>query len=531
MAARISIGSTYADAWYICCWVFGGLFLLIALIVAAAAQQLTPAAVLAGIGVLFFLFAVIRGMGIASRRRWLTSTRTGFVLEDRRGEFEFEDEAITDLGTWAKVRFSNGAPKGVTRTGALFVQADEFASRLEFQYEWGLNEEDPLGDFIERNLERLTKQATRAMEGGKEVSGDDWVLDKDGLTYADKGEDRTVPMAKLAAVDIVDGKVCVWRTGEPMPVVKVPAPSPNALVLYRVLTKRFEGRPQSESEDDGTLGRVIFERNKSLTTATLVMLFILSGVFTLIAIGLVVVGLTSRPREPGMALAGGGVLVLSGLIVFASLFYRVNIFRCHALGVSRVTTRGEVSMRFKDVRIFTYSAVRNYYNGSYTGTVINLKFEAMKGEKLTYSATFKNADDEIDNLREHVSRVIAEHMRKKLVDGKTVAWTDRVRFTPEGLEIAGKSGLFGKGDDLFIPYAKVADATLDAGNFALIAEGRKKPVYETLVSTPNFFPGYVLLILIRFTPDQPAPKPRRADDSDPEDFKKPTRRPRDDFDD
>lgn len=520
MPSRISIGSTFADTWYILCWVFGGLFLLLSLIVAAASQQMLPTFILAGIGGVFALLAILRGMGIASRRRWITGTKTGFVLEDRRGEFEFEDEVITDLGTWAKVRFANGAPKAVTRTGALFIQSDEFASRLEFQYEWGLNEEDPLGKFVERNLERLTDEATRSLTTGKEVSGDDWVLDREGLTYAEKGEERTVPLAKLSAVDIVDGKVCVWRAGVQMPVVKVPAPSPNALILYRVLGKRFEGKPAAETEDDGTLGRIIFERDKSLTSTMLFLLFALAGLLGLGGVALAVFGLTGRPREPGMLLVGLGLVVLAGIIVFASLFYRINIFRCHSFGVARITPRGEVSMRFKDVRIFTYSAVRNYYNGSYTGTVINLKFEAMKGEKLTYSATFKNADDEIDNLREHVSRVIAEHMRKKLVDGKTVAWTDRVRFTPEGLEIAGKSGLFGKGDDLFIPYAKVADATLDAGNFALIVEGRKKPVYETLVSTPNFFPGYVLLILIRFTPDQPAPKPRRPDDSDPEDYRK-----------
>ncbi len=529
MAARISIGSTYADAWYIVCWVVGGLFLLIALVVAAAAQELLPAAILAGVGGIFFLLAVLRGIGIAGRRRWLTATRDGFVLEDKRGEFEFDDEVITDLGTWAKVRFANGVPKAVTRTGALFIQSDEFASRLEFKYEFGLNEDDPLGKFVERNLERLTEASAKAMAAGREVSGDDWVLDKDGLTYAEKGEDRTVSLAKLAAVDIVDGKVCVWRTGVPMPVVKVPAPSPNALVLFRVLSKRFEGKPAAENEDDGTLGRVIFERDKSLTTTVLVLLFILAGVFSILAVGLAIAGLTGRPKEPALLLVGFGLMVLAGLMVFASLRYRMNIFRCHVFGVARVTTRGETAMRFKEVRIFTYSAVRNYYNGSYTGTVINLKFEAMKGEKLTYSATFKNADDEIDNLREHVSRVIAQHMLKKLKDGKTVPWTDRVRFTPDGLEVAGKSGFFGKGDDLFIPYPKVADATLDAGNFALIAEGRKKPVYETLVSTPNFFPGYVLLVLVRFTPDEPPLK--QPDGGESELPAKPTRRPRDDFDD
>jgi len=212
VAARISIGSTFADAWYIVCWVVGGLFLLIALVVLGAAKELLPAAILAGVGGIFFLLAVLRGIGIASRRRWLTATRDGFVLEDKRGEFEFDDEVITDLGTWAKVRFANGAPKAVTRTGALFVQAEEFASRLEFRYEFGLNEDDPLGKFVERNLERLTEASAKALAAGQEVSGDDWVLDRDGLTYADKGEDRAVSLAKLAAVDIVDGKVCVWRT-------------------------------------------------------------------------------------------------------------------------------------------------------------------------------------------------------------------------------------------------------------------------------------------------------------------------------
>ena len=179
-------------------------------------------------------------------------------------------------------------------------------------------------------------------------------------------------------------------------------------------------------------------------------------------------------------------------------FGRQNILRCHARGVCRIKNGTTTEMRYDEVAVFSYSATRNYHNGAYTGTILTMRFESTDGRKLDYSTTVRNADDALDNMREHVSRVVAAGMKRRLDAGKRVFWTDRVTFEPDGIAIAGKSGLFGKGDDLFVEWDDVADVGMDQGNFALFARGRTKAVYETPVSTPNFFPGFYLLLLVRF---------------------------------
>jgi hypothetical protein len=204
-----------------------------------------------------------------------------------------------------------------------------------------------------------------------------------------------------------------------------------------------------------------------------------------------------------------GLAILAGCAggAFAIWNRRVNVFRCHAFGVARTTRKGVTKLQYRDVGTFTYSGVRQYVNGAYTGTTVTLRFEPLdeeKGEPLVYSATFKNADDELENLRQFISQVVAGHMLRRLQAGQVVRWTKNLVFRPDGLEVAKVGWFRGKGESNVIPYGQITAYDVTEGVFRLAFGGQRNWAVEEPVSQPNFFPGYVLLMMI-LHPPEPAP--------------------------
>src|SRR5205823_4900358 len=197
---------------------------------------------------------------------------------------------------------------------------------------------------------------------------------------------------------------------------------------------------------------------------------------------------------------------------------RVNVFRCHAHGVARTTPKGVTKLQYRDVGTFTYASTRHYVNGAYTGTQVRLSFEPLeegRGEPIVYAATIKNADDELDNLREFISRVVAGHMLRRLQAGQVVRWTKNMVFRPEGLEV-GKSGWFrGKGESSVIPYGQLTRYDVSDGVFRLAVGGQKNWSVQEPVSQPNFFPGFTLLMMI-LHPPEPTPADAPAANADSE---------------
>lgn len=506
--ARVFVGKSYSESTF-------GFALFIAIVAGVGAMILLVADFWAGVVVLLPVAAIagvvafVRYIDISRNRRWVTPNDDGFTLEDPRGTFDFDDEMVTDLGTWSKARYSNGEPKGMSRKCHLVVRAGELSTNFTFEYEYGLNQKDPLGDFLERNLERLFEKAWADWNAGRAIEGEGWVLDREGLTHGSGPKQQTLAVHELAAVDVVDGKVSVWAVGQAMPVVKVAAGTPNALILGRVLSKKLEERGKKDEDPADGLGRVIFERDNSVSSVALWVL----GSFLVLGMGFGVGFLIGVFDQPGLERSKQNVLAAC-LLLFPPLiggmiyFNRRTIFRCHTHGVSYSTALKERRILYKDVRVFTFGATRHYTNGAYTGTAIALTFEPGSedtGDRIAYSATIQKMDEELDNLRDFVSRVIASHMLKRLKDNRPVAWTDGLRFLPEGLEIH-PSGFFGKKDKWMLPYGEIAGTDMQQGVFYLFQKGRKKHVYEVAVSATNFFPGFLLLNAV-LSPETEEPTP------------------------
>lgn len=513
MTQRVSVGMSFKDGAFIAGLVLAPLFAIGAILVIAVGGPPAFAAVVLAIGIPFALLVVIRYRTISKNRRWLTPTESGFVLTNPRGEFEFTDEMVSDLATWAKVLYANGQAKKTRRTGSFVITAGESAVEFEFTYDFPLGGPDPLGDMLNRIFDKLATQTKSAIQAGDRLSGKGWSLDRNELLAGSGREEVSVPLREVAAVDITDGKVCVWRKGNPEAVLRIPAGSPNALVMGRVL-QDLAPPPGDEESGDG-LGRVIFERDKSIKTGALLGGGLLSLLGALVGCGLIV-GFFLGAIKP----LGGGVGLFILLLVVTATWSawtnRVNIFRCHSSGVSHTTPRGVHKLRYGNVGSFSYSGIRQFVNGAYTGTTVNIRFEPLDpthGEPIRYSATFKNADDELDNLRDFISRVIAGHMHRRLRDNTPVRWCGGLVFHLTGLELRRSAGRFrGKLDPEIYAYERISSIDISQGVFRLALDGEKKWAVEEQVSQSNFFPGYVLLMTIL----HPTPATDQKVDASPE---------------
>jgi hypothetical protein len=510
MEERVSVGSSFSEAGFVSLvclavlGIIGGLTIVF--------FQPVAGGIIAGVGLLFAMFSLLRGIGISRGRRWITPSDEGFLYEDRNGEFDFRDEDIVEMGTWAKVLYSNGVPKSVRRDGNFVLSTGEHSTELKYSYGYPIAKHDPLMEFIDRNLERLTTQSVEQIANGEPLAGTSWELNNKELISNTKQSNEAFPVTTLTAAEVVDDHVNVWIRGEPKPVFRVPAGSPNALVLLRTLNKQFEKSGVKPDEDEPGLGRIIFERDATISMTVCIATAIIGGLMFLG--GLVAVYFATQERNPtGPAILAAALIILGPGIAFAVWANRINVMRCHVRGVSRLTTKTTKQLEYKDVRVFSYSATRQYVNGAYTGTTISMTFEPDEEsdlKRIHYSTTLKKVDGELDNLCNHVSMVMAQHMKTRLDAGEDVPWTDGLTFTPDGLELRIAGGILSKGKHRVLPYLESA-FSLHEGYFYLFERGEKNSLYSIPVSQANFFPGYTLLSLLAYPP-----RPKEVEDEQPD---------------
>jgi hypothetical protein len=245
------------------------------------------------------------------------------------------------------------------------------------------------------------------------------------------------------------------------------------------------------------LGRVLFERKGSRSVGWglgLAAVALGGGAIAAIAF-LIATG--AEPVNflwPALALAIGGLCLLGSITVLRSAF------RCHERGVYRRSLLRDDQLRYEDVREFTYSATRQYYNGVYIGTALSMKLQPEPGadsRAISFHSTVKNADESMDNLRDHIAQVVAGKMLDGLTKGSRVPWTPNLAFLPEGIEYR-PGGLVGRKPVKLLRYDELYAFDIQEGTFHLWDRPDTKSIMRESAGAPNFYPGYlVLLNLIR----------------------------------
>jgi hypothetical protein len=508
---RVLVRGGFIDTTFILCLVFGFLGIAGGVFTMTVGDALTAGLVIIGIGGGLLVLGIIRFIVLSGRRLWLEDLEDGqFTLSDNRRTVELADADLIEMTTNVSTYYENGVPKNGQRKTTLLVDAPKYPTELELYYKWPLKNNDPLYELFGRWHTTMMAKAEEELQTSGVIVGTNWSLTRDDVSYQPEGkskaDEESVPVRNITAAEIVDRNVCLWADGEDLPFFKVPLGTPNATALLVMISKLNQSKPASGADAKG-LGRVIFERNAGWKKVAIFgavifgLLLIAGGVLML------VFQMKNPPASLGMYFLAGGLILFGIGLPVAGWYQRINLLRCHERGLHRNINGKITEMRYEEIRSFTYTAMRNYYNGAYTGTIVSLLFTSYDGASTKYTATFKNADEELDNLRDHVSRVMAGTMLKKLEAGQDVPWTDEMSFEPDGLDIRGRKGVFGKTKDQFLEWTDIDTYGMDLGQFAIYAYGEKKPVYQTTVSQANFFPGFYLFLMKKF----PAPLPEGGD--------------------
>lgn len=499
MEPAIPVGSSHREWWFV---VLVALAILLILCGGALVLVRHEAGfpVLIGGGVISFI-ALLSAVVIAARKVSVQITPDGFIVRDRYGEREYTDMAVLCASLYSQSHYTNGERRATTRTFEVWVETEEgSAERIRMRNRFAVGHSDPLGLLIDRILGHLYDQASAALSDGESFEGQGWALNSREFVSTQKRQSVTIGLGELTAADVFDDDLCIWRSGNDEPVVRIPMSAANAPVLLTLLRERTVVPTAVETGETGGLGRVLFERKPS--SSSTVALWVMPIGAASLFLGGIVAALLMQRFEPAIVL--GVISAVLSLIWLVPLSQHVAL-RCHEHGVSRRWLRREQRLRYAEIDQFTYSAVRQYVKGVYSGTSFTLTFASNAAGKLTYSKTLRNADDELDRLRDRVGRILAERMSKQFDAGSTVAWGDALRFFPEGLEYRA-SGFLRRKAPVMIPFDQIAGIDITDGQFRLWRTGQKGHAVKESVAQPNFFPGYFFLLRLLATErSKPAP--------------------------
>lgn len=421
----------------------------------------------------------------ARKRRWVEDLGDGFLVIDRAGEREFRDEQVTAVCLYSQDNYSEGQLKSVTRHFKVWVDTE--LSPIEMENKILVDDPDPLAELITRVTDKLRQFGEETLSRGMSLEGDGWSLSSHSLSVHKSAMPEDYQLHELSDIDIFDNQICIWKKGEEQASIRVPVSSRNAHLLFLLLSPKLAERQPADGEPASGLGRVLFERKPPMSEVITLAALSLGGLIG----GAVLAVVGEEVAWAGWVLMVAGVGLAIG--TWSSL---VANFRCHEYGVFQTKLTGTKQLRYDEVASFSYHAVRQYVNGVYSGTTFTLTFTpqaSAEAKNITYNTQMKNFDDDLDLLRDHISKVIAGRMANELADGHDVAWTANLTFQKDGLQYR-PSGFLGRKEPRHIPYTQVYGFDIQEGVFHIWEHGRDKSTVQEDVSQANFYPGFYLLV-------------------------------------
>jgi hypothetical protein len=449
-----------------------------------------PAAMLVLTGLVICKAASIGHAVNVRRRVYLEIDDGGFRVRDRHGEVDYCDEDVSALAVDVEQVCANGTIIAIRRRATLQVAGiTDAVIQMDYTFPPGENA-DPLGELFGRLRAMLLARFREQVANGRQVAGEGWSLADEMLVICRGDTQERHRCGDLAAVNLVEHQVYVWERGTAEPVLRVPLTTLNAWALAALLQERLpvDAAHEDERVADG-LGRIIFDRDKSwspavVVAAVLVALGLASGGIALISLGVL-------QHLNGMLTVGVGMALLAGAIATLTLCYHVNILRVHSLGVTRTTVFGTRDIRYAEVGKFTWSGVRQFVHGVYTGTTLQIALEPLPGTlapAVHCELTHQGSDQELDGLRDGIAGTIANRWLAELQDGAAVPWTGNSVFRHAGLE--HRKGWFRA--RRLIAYGKLLRWEVRGGWLYVYGPEGKTLVQEQCKQT-NFFPGLALL--------------------------------------
>lgn len=433
-------------------------------------------------------------------RTWLSIHPDGIEIEDPHAHRAIHDSQISAVALERKKNLLNGELSSVTRRFTLWIEDDPEPVRMKNNIKIGAF--DPLAGLIERVLARLEQRMEQDLARGGTATGDDWHLSRSALTIGRSPNDQQLPLSEIAAIEAFDNQMCVWQRGVDLAVAKLPLSGRNVFLLPALVRPFLAPTSETEAAAEASigLGRVLFERRPS---RGIIMVLLIVGIAMTASGAAMVASFASLQNMNEGLLAAGLILLVAGAVLgLLGLWLSFASFRCHERGVCKKTLLSQKTLRYSDVGGFQFSAVRHYHHGAYVGTHVTMRFRPLTPDRdaaINYSTRVQGEDDDLDNLRDHVSRALATRMAEQLRTGQTVPWTKNLEFTPDGIRYR-PGGFFGRKPPQLLPYADYGGYQLKQAVFRLFAQGNKKPLLSEQASAPNFYPGFFLLQMLLHEP-------------------------------
>jgi hypothetical protein len=254
--------------------------------------------------------------------------------------------------------------------------------------------------------------------------------------------------------------------------------------------------------EGGHLGRLLFERPRAINL--LGGLRYLASIYLVVSLLIVSLALAFHPILALALLFLAGVLGLVLLIVMivkglVYLWCWGGRFRFHDFGVVHEGCAlgglfGRKQLGYWQVGQLTWAVTRHFSNGTYSGTACALELIPLPElglQPIAYRASTCGEDADLDAIRQHLARRIAERMEGQLKQGQPVVWTGELRFLPDGLEYLEAAGRQ-QPHRVVLPYRQCS-FRLVGGDCWVLAGGSAQPVLTLSTGAVNFYPGLVLL--------------------------------------
>src|SRR5262245_31494810 len=360
-----------------------------------------------------FIWLVLEVVAFQARRvrTWLTLHPDGIEVESPAGHRAIHDSQVSAVALESKKNLNNGELASVTRKFTLWAADQPEPVLMENKIK--VNTPDPLADLINRLLERLRGRFEQDLAKGGTVSGDNWHLSRTALTLGRPPHDQQIPLGEITAIEPSGGEMCIWRKGSDTASAKLPLSSRNVYLLPSLVQPYL---PEQKADLGGAesasgLGRILFEKRPQ---RPLVVGVAVAGLIMLmVGIALLVGGARPNGNNEAPFIAALRMLGLGPILALTGTAMAYMNFRCHERGVWQSNLLGQKTLRYADVGSFQYGATRHYHNGVYTGTHLSLQFRPIsrdRGPLIRYNTTTRGDDEDLDGLRDFISRAIAARM-------------------------------------------------------------------------------------------------------------------------
>jgi hypothetical protein len=425
-------------------------------------------------------------------RAWLTLHPDGMEIESRAGDRAIHDSQVSAIALQTKKNLANGELTSVTRRFTIW--AENWPEPIVMENRIKVGGFDPLAGLIQRLLERLRVRMEQDIGRGGTASGDNWHLSRSALTVGRPPHDEQLPLSDVAAVEPREGQMCIWRRGVAAAAARLPLAGRNVCLLPAVIGPFLDEGAKAPAvglADSGSLGRVLFEKRAS--RSVLIVLSIVT--IGLLAVGAMLLEMArENPADPEPLGPGCIFLAIGLLLGLLDVWLVFSAFRCHENGVWKTTLLGSRSLRFDELARFQYSAVKHYHHGAYLGTQITMRFapQATGGRTLKFSTRTKGEDDDLERLRDAVSKLLAERMAQRFAAGEVVPWTKNIEFAPEGMRYRAIGFVVRKSPQT-LRWENYVRWEMSSGVIRLFSRGVKKAVMTESAAAENFWPGFFFL--------------------------------------